>query len=601
MTNKVEGDREGEIAPAERESVREPRAPQPRAMFWIVAAVAVVTYANTLAGGFTFDDTWILLENPLVQDLGRIGDLLTSPYWGDRSAAGLYRPLTSLSFAIQGALHGMTPFGFHLVNVILHAVASVLVASVAARLSGSRFVAAASGILFAAHPIHTEAVAGIVGRAEILATCGVLVALRVALAPAASRGSRVGPRAVFALGLVLAMFSKEIGFVVLPLIVVLGLARRDRVPDAPWLIGIAAAVAGLMLGAKFAVTGALGVPAESITAVANPAAHADAVSRTATAFAVLTNYASLLVFPDVLSYDYSFDQVSVVDLTSAKAWLGMAVAVALTALAIVGRRQLPVVAFGCAMFLLAWLPVSNVFFPIGTIQAERLLYLPSVGFVLCVAEVVRRGFGARSRVAWGIVLVVTVALAGRAVVRNFDWRDNRSLFESGIVTSPRSALTHFELGKLLFNEARVEADVRERVKLERRSAELFEEGLAIAPDGDAIALLGLAYLLERRGEVALSLERFRSARRVEPVLGAAWIGEMTAAARLGRVDAVRAAAEAMLGDDVRSETDTFGESVWTQAAATTQAVGLAEVTVALQTRAALAARRREAAERPSSP
>lgn len=592
---KREGRNEGAASP---EAACRLAAPRARAVAWIVAGVAIATYANTLAGDFTFDDTWILLQNPLVQDLGRLGDLLTSPYWGDRVSAGLYRPITSLTFAVQSAVHGMTPLGFHVVNVILHAVASVLVGSVARRLSGSEFVATASGLLFAAHPIHTEAVAGIVGRAEILATCGVLIALRAALDV---HSPRARSRIVFGLGVVLAMFSKEIGIVAFPLLVAMSFGRRDRVRDAWALVGIAAFVAVALIIAKLAVTGAIGVPVESISRVANPAAHVEATSRIATAFAVLANYAGLLVFPDILSFDYSLSQVPITTFENPKAWIGMLLVVSIAVAAVALRRRVPAAACGCVVFLVAWFPVSNLVAPIGTIQAERLLYLPSVGFVWCVAELVRRVVGERPRVAWGIVWIVTVALAGRAVVRNFDWRDNRALFESGIVTSPRSALTHFELGKLLFNEARTEEDERERTRLERRSAELFEKGLSIAPEGDAVALLGLAYLHERRGETAAAFDRFGRSRRTEPGLAASWIGEMGAAARLGRVDAVREIAKAMLEEGTAPGSETFAAPVWAQAATITQAVGLVEVTAELRARAARVASRNGTSPHASSP
>ena len=147
---------------------------------WIlVALVAVLPFAQTLPNPPVLDDGWAVVENPLVQGgLRNAARILTSPYnyGGPGTTGGLFRPVTTLTFAANYAVHGRSPFGYHLVNLLLHVAASLLVLSLARRLAEATmpdrapWVALVAGLLFAVHPAHVEAIAPIVGRKELLST-----------------------------------------------------------------------------------------------------------------------------------------------------------------------------------------------------------------------------------------------------------------------------------------------------------------------------------------------------------------------------------------------------------------------------------------------
>ena len=137
----------------------------------LVALVAFAVFTNTLSHQFVYDDNSVIVENPRVHQLTNWREIVTSPWW----PRGLYRPVTSLTLAANWTLDPGEPSGFHLVNVLLHAIAAALVAVLGARLMGMPGGLAA-GLLFAVHPVHVEAVANVVGRAEVLATVFALVA-----------------------------------------------------------------------------------------------------------------------------------------------------------------------------------------------------------------------------------------------------------------------------------------------------------------------------------------------------------------------------------------------------------------------------------------
>jgi hypothetical protein len=148
----------------------------------LVAWVACVVYCVTLGGAFVYDDVAVVQGDARLSSPGLWSRYWTRDYW-DGGVDNLYRPLVSQSYAFQRWLVGDRPWTFHLVNVILHAFVSVLVFQLAVLLF-SRRVGLIAGVLFAVHPIHSEVVAGLVGRAELCCALFVLLGLSASAANA---------------------------------------------------------------------------------------------------------------------------------------------------------------------------------------------------------------------------------------------------------------------------------------------------------------------------------------------------------------------------------------------------------------------------------
>ena len=161
------------------------------AYWFFPALLAASLYLINLPGTWIYDDLYFAHDDPRLHDVHRWSQFLTQEYY-EGSADKLWRPLTSLSYAFQWGLHGALAWPFHLVNLLLHAAVCMMVAKLGRRLSGSRSVGLMAGLLFAAHPIHVEAVTGIVGRAEEMCTLGVLAALLLVI------DRRMTPRRAFA-------------------------------------------------------------------------------------------------------------------------------------------------------------------------------------------------------------------------------------------------------------------------------------------------------------------------------------------------------------------------------------------------------------------
>ena len=391
----------------------------------LLLIVAVGTFANSALNGFAYDDDAIIVRHPVVTE-GRAVDALTSPYWpGVVSGTGLYRPVTLSSFALEWRLWNGHPVGFHLVNICVHVAVSLMVFLLILEVSAT-LPALVGGLLFAAHPVHSEAVANVVGRAELYSALFVLGACLLFW-----KGRRLSPyqRAARLLGIgalyMMGLGSKEMAATLPALLVLLTLVRKDDVhvterirTDLPVFL-LTGALLAAFLGVRFLVLGSVAgdVPAPTLMGLS-------AGQRVLTSLAVWPHYFRLLVFPLDLVADYA-----PAVLFPALTWgpdvvLGLLMILGAAAAVIFLWPRERLVAFGIAWFGVAILPVSNLFFPAGVLLAERTLYLPSVGLAFIAAGVV--SWTARERRASLGMLVVTAgvvcgAFTVRTVLRNPSW------------------------------------------------------------------------------------------------------------------------------------------------------------------------------------
>ena len=283
-----------------------------RSAILAIAAIAFLAFANSLWNGFAFDDVPIIKENRAIRQLSNLRAIFGNGYWPENRVF-LYRPLVIFSYALNYSVVGLKPFTYHLVNVLLHAGNSALVYCLFVALFEARGVALAGAAAFALHPIHTEAVANVVGRAELLANAFLLLGwlwyLKGSDTPAPARTRWVGSSvAAFAL----ALFTKE-HTVILPGLLVLsdllraserGLPLGRTIRDKWWTAyaWYFPPLAGYLI-ARFLVLGGLLTP--KFSWIAYPPANADLWTRYLTTIKALGMYLWLLLFPLHLSSDYS--------------------------------------------------------------------------------------------------------------------------------------------------------------------------------------------------------------------------------------------------------------------------------------------------------
>jgi hypothetical protein len=413
--------------------------------------LTLLAFSNSFSTGFALDNQVLLLGDTRIQaaTADNIALIIHHTYWWPNGESGLYRPLTTLSYLLNYAILGSGdhPAGYHWINFFLHAANVFLLFALVLRLMRGRVRALPTAfcvaMLWAVHPVLTESVTNIVGRADLLAGFAVLGGFLLYLKSTETTGWR---RGAFFAGLAVitavGVFSKE-SAVVLPAVVVLyeltcGKQWRRTLPAC-----LATLVAiGIMLWQR-AVVLASSLPAE-FPFYDNPITGAGFWIGRLTAIKVLARYLWLAFWPMKLSADYSYSQIALAhgSLEDWVCWLAAAGALALTVI-LWNRSRLAFFFAGFAF--LNFLPASNLLFPIGTIMADRLLYLPLVGLVAAVVIAIDAFAGRFRFPAAALAICAGVIVTGFAVrtwMRNHDWTDDKTMATAGVQTSPRSFKFH---------------------------------------------------------------------------------------------------------------------------------------------------------------
>jgi len=479
----------------------------------VVAAVAIVTYLNSVGNAFALDDNYIILMNPRVHQLQDQAAIWLTPYWPNfGEMLGLYRPLAIFGYAVQWSLGNGDPALFHSVSVALHATVSLLVLALLLRLvrPGSALFGA---LLFAVHPVHTEVVANVVGQAEMMSAAAVLAAAILYVDRPADEPGPVRTLAV-ALFYVIGMLAKE-GAIVLPgLLVALDFATRrvrlERTSVRRYLrnslrpLAVLGVAVGAYLTLRISVLGSIGGADAAPQLPFLRQGH-----RFLSALRAWPEYARLLFFPSDLSADYSPGVVLPVERISPMVLLGALLLIGTAGIAL-ATPWMAGAGLGAAWFFITVFPVSNLVLPIGVLLAERILYLPSVGFVIVAAffadHVVRRSTTRQLRFAVAAAVVVLAAGAARSWMRNPDWKDTNAVWDALVRDHPESYRAQWVNGwRMLEKNNRVLA------------RGYFEIAYRIWPD-DAVLLNNLAGVHIELGESEAAVPILERSRELSDAL-----------------------------------------------------------------------------------
>jgi tetratricopeptide (TPR) repeat protein len=423
-------------------------------------AAAFLAYSNSFQAGLTFDNGVAIQQDPRIRSTAGIGQIFTEEYWYPNNTTGLYRPLATLSFLFNYTLlgNGANPPGYHWVNLALHAVNIALVYFLGLLLLEEVAWAGVLAAVWGLHPLLTESVTNIVGRADELAALGVFTGLLCHIRAGQSVGLRkLAWLAGLAASAAIAVFSKESGAAIVAAMICYDVAFGRSQPWRPRVAGYAAAAAPLAL--FFFLRGRMldHIAVAVIPFVDNPLGGASFPVRVMTSIRIVGKYLWLFLWPAHLSADYSYNQIPV--FRGSFAWDDVAALLSLAvclAAAVWGirawRRGQPLVGFAVAFFFATMMPTANVLVVVGSIMAERWLYLPSFALALGVAmglrALERRVPNVPRMAILAAVGVLCLAWIVRTYVRNLDWRDDPALWSSAAQAVPHS----FKPPDLLANE-----------------------------------------------------------------------------------------------------------------------------------------------------
>ena len=496
--------------------------PQPwRQHVWrvlLVWLIVLTAYSNSFHAGLVFDNAKLILEDARVHQAtwGNLRLLVEGQYWPHISTSGLYRPLTSLSYLFNYAVlgNGPDPEGYHWINLLLHCLNAVLVYGLGLTVLRSSGQAMALSLLWSVHPLLTESVTNIVGRADLIACLGVLAGLLCYARFSSTRAARgLGWLALMAGAQTVGLLSKESAIVLPGVLLLYDLAWPERgiTKKRAWAYGALSALAGAFFLVRYRLQLRM-----VVNILENPLTGVDFWTARFTAIKVIGKFLFEFVWPARLSADYSASAIplfgwSLTSWEDLKTIAALAICAAALWLCWTIRRSRPPLFFFAGLFFVALAPVSNLVVLIGSIMAERFLYLPAVGLMGCVVYAgawLSRRLEA-PKLSMLLAGLATLVLAVRTYQRNIDWRDDVSLWTSAVDAYPANARAQYNLGTaLLLARGPVPeaiAPIRKRLPGLRRPGVLWEAHYNL---GNIFVALP--------GRVPDAIREYRSALRIKP-------------------------------------------------------------------------------------
>lgn len=428
-----------------------------------IAIVGFLLYANTLHHDYVLDDYSLIKENfQTKKGTAAIKDIFTSEYRTGYYGGGdnLYRPLSKAMFAIEWQLSPDKPALSHWINVVLYALTGLLLFYVLSLyLPEQIWLSAIASFLFVVHPIHTEVVANIKSRDELL--CFFFFLTTALFTFKYIQKNNVKWLVFMGISFLMCLLSKEsaiTSIVLIPLMVhfFTNTDTKKQVVSAIVLFCITA----IFLIFRMKVLGGAMVPTRAITDNLLEGAP-DKLSQFTTAVYIMGIYLKLLFVPHPLVSDYSFNQIPIVGLANWKFFLPFIIYATLGVYAILQFKQKKVGIFGILYFFITASLISNIVILIGTSFGERLMYTPSLGFCIAITALLFYLFKVKQNtlsfaafVKQNNKLVVVLVGVGilfsfKTISRNKAWESNYVLHSTDVVLSPNSARAHYYYGNII--------------------------------------------------------------------------------------------------------------------------------------------------------
>ncbi|MBN2668825.1 MAG: hypothetical protein JXR60_06310 [Bacteroidales bacterium] len=433
-------------------------------LFIIFTILAFIFYSNTLSHRYALDDAIVITQNDFVQKgLSGIDDILSTELFTgfykvkkDLVEGGRYRPLSLITFAIEYEYFGESPKVSHFINILLYAFTAWLLFIVLFKLLSYKisldkgfWVAFVASVIWLAHPLHTEVVANIKGRDEILSLMGALASLWFILN--STKKWYYYPIAGFVFFLGLLAKEMAITFVAIIPISIYFFTESNK---KHYLFSIISLLIPTLvfLWIRQSIIGSPSVNGNSIPQELMNFSFlgASPSEKYATIVYTFIIYVKLLFVAYPLTYDYYPYHISLTDWSNPITLISLAFHLLLIYLVIKGFKKKSILAYGILVYALSFSIVSNFFFPIGTFMSERFMFMPSIGFVLILAYYLfiysEKRLNNPRIVKIGSVVLIATIWGGLTIVRNSAWANDYILFTTDVLTSSNSAKSNTSAG-----------------------------------------------------------------------------------------------------------------------------------------------------------
>ncbi|MBK7181512.1 MAG: DUF1736 domain-containing protein [Bacteroidetes bacterium] len=477
-----------------------------RVQSFLLIIVGLIFYANSFKNEYALDDGIVIIKNEYVQQgLRGVPKILKTDSYDSfykqmnakqQLSGGRYRPLSVVTFALEEQFFGngdkekpsdTVTYVRHVVNVLLY-IFSIIVLLYFLRNSIFKqnvYIPFLTCLIFLIHPLHTEVVANVKSRDEILSFLFIILTLITALRYREEKSTKM---LFWTLTFYfLALLSKEYAItllIILPLLfyVLLNKTIKESLQHTiPYFI-----VAAVYLLIRFSVVG-VGSTQENTDVLNNPYMFATSVEKKATQLEVLNHYLKLLFYPHPLSSDYSYSTIPYTNFSNPMVWFSIVFTLSLIVLTFYFFNKRNIISFALAFYLLHLFMVSNLVMDIGATMGERLVYHSSFGFALVMAILIdfalKKITNQKSKESIVIVLslLISIPCASIVIERNGDWVNDKKLFTTDALTVPNSALVNGNAGKAYVDLSEMEDNKPMEAELLKKAEYHLKKSVEIHP------------------------------------------------------------------------------------------------------------------------
>jgi len=507
---------------------------------WLVFLVAFLLYANTINHDYTQDDAIVIYDNMFTQKgfSGISGHLTNDTFYGffktegkaKLVSGGRYRPLTPIMFSVEYELFGKNPAIGHIINILFYMILCMLIYHVIVLMlhpvlgnkQGFYLFAFLAALLFAAHPIHTEAVSNIKGRDEIMSMMGAVLALYFSLKyiDAKKKIYLLGAGIAFFLGL-MAKETTITFLAVIPLAAYFFRSKSFKKVGLPFIAVLISSIIFIMIRTSVLGLDFGGTPKELMNnpflkIAGNAYVPFSFGEKAATIIFTLGKYIGLLLFPHPLTHDYYPRHIDIMTFGNWKVILSLLAYLGLGVYAVLNIRKRSIISFCILYFFVTLSIVSNIVFPIGTNMSERFMFMPSLGFCVLIAYLIYHYLGkSNSKYMIGIISFILLCYSFKTVTRNSVWVNDFTLFTTDVKTSTNSAKVLNAAGGALVTDSAKPVNASKKIEMLNTAIPYLTKALAIHPNyKNAALLLGNANFY--KGDFEAAIKSYERALSISP-------------------------------------------------------------------------------------
>lgn len=518
---------------------------------FLLIAIGLVMYSNSFFNEYALDDGIVIQKNEYVQQgIRGIPKILSTDAYDSfyrqmnarqQLSGGRYRPLSVVTFALEQQIFGNetsakltdnTPESIttepktltivrHILNVLLYILSVVVLLYFLHKFifSESPVIAFIAALLFLIHPIHTEVVANIKSRDEILSFLFIILTFISVLQ---YRQSNSKKHLIWALiSYFMALLSKEYAITLVVLIpMLLYITEKNTIKESvlttiPFLL-----VAFLYLYIRFSIVGK-GGNIENPEVLNNPFKFATDTEKWATKIEILNHYLRLLFYPHPLSSDYSYNTIPYTNFGNSLVWTSIIIHVSMIGATIILFFKRNILSFALAFYLVHLLLISNLFMDLGATMGERLVYHSSLGFVIIIAVITHKLLNQvpqpvfRKTAGIGLGLLICGWCTSRVIERNAQWKNDASLFIADVKTVPNSALVNGNAGKAYIDMSEKPENKAQETELIKTAIYHLDRSIRIHKEYvNGYLNIGVAYFKLKQYDKAR--EHWETAKRIYP-------------------------------------------------------------------------------------